>query len=174
MKNFKFKAWAIITALSVAASTASAADSSATTYLTFSNFCDEIQLQQTPGTPGVFYGVNSPSSCEQNALIFAYVIVGSDGQLHVTLSGGYADQAGTVSALKGIDLLLKPDANTIGGSFSAYGVTRSTTDRSATQMTNASGSPLSGTWLLGPASKGTRTFAPRSAGQKQPSLFSGL
>lgn len=142
----------------------------ALTYLTFDGYCDEIQFQQIPGS-STFYGTNSPNSCEAGALMFGYVLTGSDNKIHVTLSGGYADAAGNVNALKAVDLeLVKADQTDISGNFSAFGVARDAGNRSATQITGQ----LNGTWKLDTTSRGSKTFATRSAVKPQKSIFSGM
>lgn len=142
----------------------------ALTYLTFDGYCDEIQFQQIPGS-STFYGTNSPNSCEAGALMFGYVLTGSDNKIHVTLSGGYADAAGNVNALKAVDLeLVKADQTDISGNFSAFGIARDAGNRSATQITGQ----LNGTWKLDTTSRGSKTFATRSAVKPQKSIFSGM
>lgn len=161
MSYFNWKS--LLLATSVAASASTFAADSGVSYLTFDGYCDEIQFQQTSGDSGMFYGVNSPASCESGALMFAYILKGIDGRIHVAISGGYTNASGDPTALKMIDL----DTN---GAFTALGVVRNAADRGAAAITGQT----SGKWNLAATSRGAAAIAPRNASKKQPSLLSGL
>jgi hypothetical protein len=161
MSYFNWKS--LLLATSVAASASAFAADSGVSYLTFDGYCDEIQFQQTSGDSGMFYGVNSPASCESGALMFAYVLKGIDGRVHVAIAGGYTNSSGDPAAIKMIDL-------DINGGFTALGIVRNAADRGATAITGQT----SGKWNLSASSRGAAAVAPRSVGKKQPSLLSGL
>lgn len=163
MSYFNWKSLLLATALATGGVHANAADSGVS-YLTFDGYCDEVQFQAAPGDSGMFYGVNSPASCESGALMFASVLKGTDGLVHVVISGGYTNASGNPAALKMIDL----DAT--NGSFTVLGIVRNAADRGATAITGQT----SGKWNLASTSRGSATIAPRSALKKQPSLLSGL